>query len=143
MDELRVMIRDKAGTTAIFCFSTQVKPGLNQFRLLGRTNSLTVDGTSGSLIRHQGRSHKSYLTFLMPQIEMARAYLGNGARNAMDIVRSASASRLGDEGTDRAVSPKHRPRRCRADPLPGNRVDREDHGFGLRAAAVDCCRACA
>jgi hypothetical protein len=29
--ELRVLIRDKSGTTAFFCFSTQIKPGLNQF----------------------------------------------------------------------------------------------------------------
>jgi predicted dehydrogenase len=87
MDELRVMVRDRAGTTASFGFFTQVKPSVNQFRLLGQANSITVDEMSGSLITHQGRSHKSYLTFLMPQMEMARAYLGNGARNAMDIVR--------------------------------------------------------
>jgi predicted dehydrogenase len=87
MDELRVMARDRAGTTAFFSFSTQMKPGINQFRLLGDANSITVDGTSGSLIRHRGRSYKSYLTFLMPQVEMARAYLGNGTRNVMDILR--------------------------------------------------------
>ena len=87
MDELRVMARDRAGTTAFFSFSSQVKPGINQFRLLGDTNSITVDGTSGSVIRHRGKSHKSYLTFLIPPVEMAKAYLGNGTRNAMDILR--------------------------------------------------------
>ncbi len=35
LDELRVLIRDKGGTTAFFFFSTQVKPGLNQFRICG------------------------------------------------------------------------------------------------------------
>src|SRR5688572_2670915 len=30
LDELRVLIRDGAGTTAFFCFSTQMRPGLNE-----------------------------------------------------------------------------------------------------------------
>ena len=98
--------------------------------------------TSGSLIRHQGRSHKSYLTFLMPQIEMARAYLGNGARNAMDIVRWRLHHDSGMKELIETVSRKHRAGRCPADPVPGNSVDRENHGFDLRAAAIDCCRAC-
>ena len=34
LDELRVLIRDKTGTTAFFCFSTQIK-GLNQLRIYG------------------------------------------------------------------------------------------------------------
>ena len=35
LDELRVLIRDKSGTTAFFCFSTQIK-GLNQLRFTGQ-----------------------------------------------------------------------------------------------------------
>jgi predicted dehydrogenase len=34
LDELRVLIRDKMGRTAFFCFSTQIK-GLNQLRIYG------------------------------------------------------------------------------------------------------------
>jgi hypothetical protein len=64
-----------------------MKPGVNHLRLFGPSNSLTVDAASGSLIRHRGKSHKSYLTFVMPQIEAARAHLGNATRNAADIVR--------------------------------------------------------
>src|SRR5438132_8284748 len=32
MDELRVLLRDKHGTTALFCFSTQFKPAFNRLR---------------------------------------------------------------------------------------------------------------
>jgi hypothetical protein len=34
LDELRVLIRDKSGTTAFFCFSTQIKR-LNLLRIYG------------------------------------------------------------------------------------------------------------
>src|SRR5207247_8722607 len=40
LDELRVLIRDKSGTTAFFCFSTQIK-GLNELRIYGLANSVT------------------------------------------------------------------------------------------------------
>lgn len=87
MDELRVLLRDRLGTTAMFCFTTQIKPGLNEFRICGPLNSITVDLASGSLIRHQGKSHKSYLTFLVPPLVNARAHLSNATRNAIGIIR--------------------------------------------------------
>ena len=87
LDELRVLIRDARGTTALFSFSTQVKPGLNCLRVCGPANSLTVDLTNGSLIRNVGRSYKSYLTFLIPPLNNARAHFANAMRNARDIVR--------------------------------------------------------
>jgi predicted dehydrogenase len=87
LDELRVLIRDRQGTTAMFCFSTQIKPGLNQFRVCGPVNSISVDLTSGSVITHEGRSYKSYLTFLVPPINSARAHFANARRNAFNIFR--------------------------------------------------------
>jgi len=87
MDELRVLIRDRFGTTASFCFSTQIKPGLNQFRICGTANSISVDLMSGSLVRHVNRSYKSYLTFLVPPMVNAREYIRNARRNAVDIFR--------------------------------------------------------
>ena len=51
LDELRVLIRDKSGTTAFFCFSTQVR-GLNQLRIYGPANSITADIVTGSLVRN-------------------------------------------------------------------------------------------
>lgn len=87
LDELRVMLRDRNGTTANFCFSTQIKPGLNQLRLYGPGNSVVVDLTSGSVIVHQGRSFKSYLTYLAPPLLTAREHLRNGWHNLVGIAR--------------------------------------------------------
>ena len=87
IDELRVMLRDSNGTTAYFCFSTQIKPGINRLLVCGPTNSITVDLTCGTLIKNRGRSYKSYLTFLGPPLVYAGQYLGNFARNAFNILR--------------------------------------------------------
>lgn len=87
LDELRVLMRDAKGTTATFCFSTQIKPGLNQLRLFGPSNSLTVDLNSGSVLTHQGRSFKSYLTYLMPPLLAARAHIGIAWHNLWGIAR--------------------------------------------------------
>jgi predicted dehydrogenase len=87
LDELRVLIRDRKGTTATFCFSTQIKPGINQLRLCGPANSLTVDLNSGSVIPHRGRSYKSYLTYLAPPLVAAREHFANGWRNFIGILR--------------------------------------------------------
>lgn len=87
VDELRVLIRDRKGTTSLFCFSTQIKPGLNQFRIYGPGNSLTVDLTSGSVIRNRGKSYKSYLTFLVPPLNDAREHFLNAWRNSANILR--------------------------------------------------------
>ena len=87
LDELRVLIRDAKGTTATFCFSTQIKPGLNQLRLFGPANSITVDLNSGSLIAHKGGSYKSYLTYLVPSLLAAREHFANAWRNLVGILR--------------------------------------------------------
>ena len=86
-DEMQAMLRDSRGTTASFCFTTQVKPGVNQLRVLGPANSITVDLASGSVLRNFGKSYKSYLTFVMPSLVMAREHGINFARNARDIAR--------------------------------------------------------
>ncbi len=87
VDELRVMIRDGRGTTAFFCFSTQLKPGLSQFRICGPRNSLVVDQSSGSLIRHASGSYKSYLTYFVPPLKQAREHLGNFFGNIAGFLR--------------------------------------------------------
>jgi predicted dehydrogenase len=86
LDELRVMIRDKRGTTASFCFSTQIK-GLNQLRIFGRANSIVVDHLSGSLIRYKNRSYKSYLTYFVPPVQVAREHLRNARVNLTNFLR--------------------------------------------------------
>lgn len=87
LDELRVLIRDRKGTTATFCFSTQMKPGLNLLRIHGPKNSISVDLAGGSVIAHRGRSFKSYLTYLLPPLLAAREHLRNAWQNTIGIFR--------------------------------------------------------
>jgi predicted dehydrogenase len=87
LDELRVMMRDKSGTTAFFCFSTQIKPGLNQLRICGPANSIVVDHASGSLIRHTNQSCKSYLAYFVPPLKNASEHFRNFRLNAMNFLR--------------------------------------------------------
>jgi predicted dehydrogenase len=86
MDELRVVIRDKSGTTAVFCFSTQVK-GLNLLRAYGPSGSITADIITGSLVRNPSRSYKSYLTYFIPPLRNAREHSRNALRNITDFLR--------------------------------------------------------
>ena len=86
LDELRVLIRDKSGTTAFFCFSTQIK-GLNELRIYGPANSVTVDIATGSLTRKQSRAYKSYLTYFIPPLKNAREHLRNARCNVIDFLR--------------------------------------------------------
>jgi predicted dehydrogenase len=85
-DELRVMIRDEKGTTAFFCFSTQVK-GLNLLRVYGPAESLIADVTTGSLVRATSRSYKSYLTFFVPPLKHAREHFRNARINVSNFLR--------------------------------------------------------
>jgi predicted dehydrogenase len=86
LDELRVLIRDRNNTTAFFCFSSQIKPGLSQLRVCGPRNSIIVDQVSGSLLRNEKRSHKSYLTFFIPPLRNAGEHLQNARRNIANFV---------------------------------------------------------
>jgi predicted dehydrogenase len=87
LDELRVLIRDRTGTTAFFCFSTQIKPGLNQLRIYGPAGSILVDHISGSLIRNENRSYKSYLTYFIPPLRNSREHLRNARINITNFFR--------------------------------------------------------
>jgi predicted dehydrogenase len=86
LDELRVLIRDKSGTTAFFCFSTQVR-GLNQLRIYGPAGSITADTAAGIVIRTPNRSYKSYLTYFIPPLNSAREHVRNASRNVVNFVR--------------------------------------------------------
>jgi predicted dehydrogenase len=87
LDELRVLLRDSNGTTALFCFSTQLKPGLNQLHIYGPVNSITVDHASGSLIKSKNRSYKSYLTYFIPPMINAQQHLKNARVNLVNFLR--------------------------------------------------------
>jgi predicted dehydrogenase len=86
-DELRVLVRDISGTTAFLSFSTQIKPGLNFFRICGGKNSLVLDLAAGELIRCEGKSYKSYLTYFVPPLKNARQHFKNGLSNIVNFLR--------------------------------------------------------
>ena len=86
LDELRVLIRDRSGTTAFFCFSTQIK-GLNELRLYGPEGSIVVDHISGTVVRNKYRPCKSYLTYFVPPLRAAREHLRNTRINVINFVR--------------------------------------------------------
>ena len=86
LDELRVLLRDKTGRTASFCFSTQLK-GLNQLRLYGPEGSIVVDHSSGTVVRNKNRPCKSYLTYFVPPLRAAREHLRNARINVTNFVR--------------------------------------------------------
>ncbi|HTE87592.1 MAG TPA: Gfo/Idh/MocA family oxidoreductase [Terriglobales bacterium] len=86
LDELRVLMRDTSGTTAFFCFSTQVR-GLNQLRVYGPAGSVTADIITGSFVRNINRSYKSYLTYFIPPLRNAREHFRNASRNIINFAR--------------------------------------------------------
>jgi predicted dehydrogenase len=85
-DELRVLLRDEHGATAFFCFSTQIKPGRGYLLVCGPKNSLFVDNSSGTLTKLASRSCKSYLTYFVPPLVLARQNLGQAYKNIMDFI---------------------------------------------------------
>lgn len=85
-DELRVMLRDENGATAYFCFSTQIKPGQNYLRICGPKNSLFVDNSSGTLLRHLNKPAKSYLTFFLPPMRNAKQHFRNACMNIRNFL---------------------------------------------------------
>jgi predicted dehydrogenase len=87
LDELRVLLRDASGTTAFFCFSTQLKPGLNQLCIYGPVNSIIIDHITGSIIRNKTGSYKSYLTYFIPPVIKAQQHLKNARTNMVNFLR--------------------------------------------------------
>jgi predicted dehydrogenase len=86
LDELRVLIRDKSGMTAFFCFSTQIR-GLNQLRVYAPAGSVTADIITGSLVRKETRSYKSYLAYFVPPLKNAWEHLRNARLNVTNFLR--------------------------------------------------------
>jgi len=81
IDELRVIISEKERTTAYFTFSSQMRPGLHEFRLYGSENGLILDQDQETLIKLRGSRFKSYLEKFAPPLGHAQQYLGNLGTN--------------------------------------------------------------
>jgi predicted dehydrogenase len=96
-DELRLLIRDKSGTTGFFCFSSQVR-GLNQLRVYGPAGSITADVITGSIVRNPNRSYKSYLTYFIPPLRTAMGHLRNASHNVANFARRQLYQDFGMKG---------------------------------------------
>lgn len=77
LDELRVIVAEKSGTTAYFTFSSQMRPSLHQFRLYGPVNGLVLDDDDHSVIKLRGTRYKSYVQKFIPPVEFVGQYLTN------------------------------------------------------------------
>lgn len=86
VDELRVMIREEAGATAYFTFSSQMGPALHQFRVHGPKNSVLVDYNQQWVVQVKNRGFRSYLNQFAPPLEFGRQHLQNGFRNIAKFV---------------------------------------------------------
>ena len=130
LDELRVLIRDKCGITAFFCFSTQIK-GLNQLRIYGPANSMIADIITGSLIRRGNRSYKSYLTYFIPPLKNAREHFRNARRNVANFARRRLYQ---DFGMKELIERFYNSIRKGSEPpnsLPGNHLNGPNYGRDL------------
>jgi predicted dehydrogenase len=88
VDELRVIISEESGTTAYFTFSSQMRPGIHEFRIYGSKNGLIVDQDSETLLKLSGAGHKSYLQMFAPPLVMARQHFGNLVTNLRTFSRN-------------------------------------------------------
>lgn len=81
VDELRVILRDKAGNTGYFTFSSQVRPSLHQFRILGAKNGVVMDQDQETVIKLSGNKRKSYLETFVTPLDFAKQYVANTKHN--------------------------------------------------------------
>jgi predicted dehydrogenase len=90
LDELRVLISDRGGTTAYFTFTTQVSPPVQELRVFGPRGSLFVDNLHRTLVRTDTASsqHRSYLNFVVPPWKVGRQLRRNVRANVVRFIRS-------------------------------------------------------
>lgn len=87
MDELRVIVRDEAGTTAYFTFSSQMHPCLHEFRIYGSQNGLIIDQDKETLLKLRGTAFTSFAEKFVPPVLFASQLVGNLAVNLRTFVR--------------------------------------------------------
>jgi predicted dehydrogenase len=81
MDEVRAVLRDEAGTTANFLFTTQFGAGSNELRLYGKTGNLVMDNTYRTVVRMRPSHRKSYLRYFLDPLTHGREHARNSIRN--------------------------------------------------------------
>jgi predicted dehydrogenase len=81
LDEIRVIITDQNHTTAYFTFSTQMRPGLHQFRIFGTKNGLFLDEEQQTVLQLRGNRYKSFAEKFVPHLTLAGQHVRNLLRN--------------------------------------------------------------
>jgi predicted dehydrogenase len=81
VDELRVIITEKEGTTAYFTFSSQMRPALHQFYVYGPAGGLLLNEDQQTLIKLRAERYKSYLETFVGPLVFAKQYIHNCAQN--------------------------------------------------------------
>jgi predicted dehydrogenase len=81
LDEIRVIITDQNHTTAYFTFSTQMRPGLHQFRIFGTKNGLFLDEEQQAVLQLRGNRYKSFAEKFVPHLTLAGQHVRNLLRN--------------------------------------------------------------
>lgn len=88
VDELRVIIREDAGATAYFTFSSQIGPALHQFRLHGPGGSLWLDYNQQWVLKAKKGGFRSYLNQFLPPMEFGKQQIFSGFRNMTKFIRN-------------------------------------------------------
>src|SRR6185436_13552582 len=70
VDELRVIVTDELGTTAYFTFSSQMRPGIHEFRVYGPRHGLLLNQDHETLIALGGARLKSYADKFVPPLTL-------------------------------------------------------------------------
>lgn len=81
VDELRVIVAEEERLTAYFTFSSQMRPGIHQFRIYGNKNGLALDQDQETCIKLPGKHYRSYLEQSVAPIKLATQYWGNAIIN--------------------------------------------------------------
>jgi predicted dehydrogenase len=87
IDELRVIICEEDRATAYFTFSSQSRPSIHEFRILGPKNGLILDQDHEILLQLRGQKFKSYADKFVPQVLFAKQHLANLVTNAGFFLR--------------------------------------------------------
>jgi predicted dehydrogenase len=88
IDELRVILCEDERITAYFTFSSQMRPGLHEFRMYGTKNGLLLDHDQETLIRLPGKRLPSYAEKFIRPVGIARQHLGNVTINLRAFLHS-------------------------------------------------------
>lgn len=87
VDELRVIIKDEASTTAYFTFSSQIRPAPRQFKLYGPKRSVFIDEDHQILIKSETTEYKSYLSYFIPPLGFAIQHIANSTHNVSKFIK--------------------------------------------------------